>query len=292
MDINIYKDIEAEIKQYKKTNNDDLRNKIIKMIKVLEKQLDLMKFEVKYVESESEYDEYRKGDTFFKIEERKPPVSFNTQALTIPLLMHLFYNHKNQLTAIDTATNLMKELWDQLREGDYQKTKTGQTRFIVNTRFASHALRKFGLLRSDDKRFYKKWELSLYGVLIAASIYKDESYFEDHPFQQFPFWVVIRNFSEKLVEQNYYKKIISDLFSDEFKVHYFDLAERSFMKYIHLIDDVSKKCGRKDGSVDYKMLQNNLRVIDSDNEVAKLNEAIEYEVPKGLNIFVLGKGLR
>jgi len=288
MNLNIYKDIE----EYKQTKNANLRNKIIKMIKDVEKQLDLMKFEIQYVESESEYEEYRKGDTFFKIEERNPPVAFNTQALTIPLLIHLFCNHKNQLTAIDTATNLMKELWDQLRGGDYQKTKTGQTRFIVNTRFASHTLRKFGLLRSDDKRFYKKWELSLYGVLIAASIYKYDSYFEKHPFQQFPFWVIIRNFSDKLVEQNYYKKIISDLFSNEFKVHYFDLAERSFMKYIQLVDDVLKKCERKDSTVDYKMLKNNLRIIDSDNEVAKLNEAIEYEVPEGLKIFVLGKGLR
>ena len=64
------------------------------------------------------------------------------------------------------------------------------------------------------------------------------------------------------------------------------------MKYIQLVDDVLKKCERKDSTVDYKMLKNNLRIIDSDNEVAKLNEAIEYEVPEGLKIFVLGKGLR
>jgi len=262
------------------------------MIKDFEKQLDLMKFDIKYVESERKNKGYENEGTFFQLDERKPPVAFNTQALTIPLLMHLFYNHKNQLTAIDTATNLMKELWDQLRGGDYQKTKTGQTRFIVNTRFASHTLRKFGLLRSDDKRFYKKWELSLYGVLIAAAIYKDESCTQDRFFQEFQFWTIIRKYSDKLVEQNYYKKIISDLFSDGFKVHYFDLAERSFMKYIQLVDDVLKKSGRKDSTVDYKMLKNNLRVIDSDNEVAKLNEAIEYEAPEGLKIFVLAKDLR
>lgn len=54
MNINSFKIIDQGIEEYKQTKNADLRSKIIKMIKEVEQLLDLMKFEIQYVDSDDE----------------------------------------------------------------------------------------------------------------------------------------------------------------------------------------------------------------------------------------------
>jgi hypothetical protein len=93
--------------------------------------------------------------------------------LVIPLLLYLFENHKMKLPAYECSIGLMEASKVFLREGDFAKHKTGGIRFITNTRFASNELRKFGLLRSDKQCYHKIWELSLFGLAVAAGIYKD-----------------------------------------------------------------------------------------------------------------------
>ena len=69
----------------------------------------------------------------------------------------------------------MNENVNILHEGDFAKLMTGSQRFVTNTRFAADILRRYGLLRSDKKSFYKIWELSLFGLILASNIYKNLS---------------------------------------------------------------------------------------------------------------------
>ncbi len=55
---------------------------------------------------------------------------------------------------------------------DFQKTQTGVTRCVTNTRFASLSLRDAGLIKFTHKEAFKRWELSFLGIIVAVMLYE------------------------------------------------------------------------------------------------------------------------
>ena len=68
----------------------------------------------------------------------------------------------------DIIRMFIDKIWDQLSILDFKRTETGVIRCFTNTRFASHVLRDFGLLKFTRKEAYRTWVLSLSGLLTAS----------------------------------------------------------------------------------------------------------------------------
>lgn len=86
------------------------------------------------------------------------------------LLLFLLLNHKERYQVLDIIRYFVDQLGDQLAFIDFKKTKTGVTRCFTNTRFAAKVLREYGLLKFTRDEAFKTWELSMAGILVAASI--------------------------------------------------------------------------------------------------------------------------
>ena len=158
--------------EYKSTKDDNLLERIQRKLILLEYQTDLLRYDLGIIEDP----ELKYFDEEFKNYHSKF-AHYNAHSkyhIIIPLLMYLLQNHATKKSAYETSLNFMKTSRKYLREGDFAKLKTGSQRFITNTRFAADELRKYGLLRSDKKTFFKIWELSYFGLILACNIYADK----------------------------------------------------------------------------------------------------------------------
>jgi hypothetical protein len=172
MDINLVKQINEltlnAIKNNSSTNNIIVQSRLVE----LEYQINLIKFKLKIIDDPStKLIETENSDYALMFSHQN---AFSAQHLVIPLLMYLFNNHRKRKPAYETSVEFMRSSKDFLRPGDFHKTKTGSIRFITNARFAAEELRKYGLIRSDYKTYYKIWELSVFGIIVAGMIYRDE----------------------------------------------------------------------------------------------------------------------
>jgi len=92
------------------------------------------------------------------------------------LLQYLLIHHKESHQVYNIIENFIKQVWDELDNLDFKKTKTGVTRCFTNTRFAANTLRNYGLLKYTNKEAFKTWELSLPGFIVAARIFKEDDW--------------------------------------------------------------------------------------------------------------------
>lgn len=135
--------------------------------------------------------------------------------LPVPLLLFLFYNYKKQMPALTASAVLMDTVKDYLQPGDFQHLKSGGLRFITNTRFASDHLRSFGLLRTSGDEMYKYWQLTLFGTIIAAMIFRNNGFYFPDDFRSRKstfFKESILRYSSELVKGNNFEKIIDSIF--------------------------------------------------------------------------------
>ncbi len=140
-------------------------------------------------------------------------------ALPIPLLLFLFYNHNKNMTALTSSAVFMDTVKSYLQQGDFQHLKSGSIRFITNTRFASNHLRRYGLLRTSEKEKYKYWQLTLFGTLIAAMILEDEKFTFPEKFithkDPFFFNQTLYTYTDELLRENGFNKLVKRIFIDE-----------------------------------------------------------------------------
>lgn len=83
-----------------------------------------------------------------------------------PLLKYLLFINKG-INIIATIESLAERIKGQLHLTDFQRTRTGVTRCFTNIRFASTTLRQYGLIRDDYDHAYKKWDITLLGLLVV-----------------------------------------------------------------------------------------------------------------------------
>lgn len=171
MDVSLLEEINKLVLDYKNDENELLLKEIQKKLMLLEFQTVILKQKLGLVE-DPELKFYAKEirDYQYRLSHYN---ALNKYHLIIPLIMHLLKNHDTDKPAYETSLDFMRAIKEYLREGDYAKLKTGSQRFITNTRFAADILRKYGLLRSDRRTFFKVWELSPYGLVVACNLYVD-----------------------------------------------------------------------------------------------------------------------
>ena len=171
--------IEKNCNTYQKSGTDNINSKI----DFLERALELLRTNNKYLENNLVFEEFISGSISlennilnYTSPKRIGYVGSGTRPIRFQpkLLMFLLINHKRTYQIYDIIDKFIKEIWDQLSLLDFKKTKTGVTRCFTNTRFAANTLRNYGLLKFTKKEAYKTWTLSLYGFLVASKIIQDD----------------------------------------------------------------------------------------------------------------------
>jgi len=164
---------------HQKSGTDNINTKI----DFLERALELVRIQNKYLENNLDFEEFIFGSISHKDNilnytspKRIGYVGSGTRPICLQpkLLLFLLINHQKAYKVYDIIDNFIKDIWDQLSLLDFKKTKTGVTRCFTNTRFAANTLRDYGLLKSTKKEAYKTWTLSLYGFLVASKILQDD----------------------------------------------------------------------------------------------------------------------
>lgn len=192
-------------------------------IDILERALEILRVEKRYIENNLSMEEFIQGQIAFDGARIKyvtaggiKSVGSGTKpiALQPKLLLYLLYRHNRSYENVyNIIDNFIKLIWDNLNIIDFKKTKTGVFRCFTNTRFAAHTLRDYGLLLYTNKEAYKTWSLSLPGILVASKIMEvpnwevppviqNEYHFDLHP--------DIRNaFEELKTYDKYVQRLIS-----------------------------------------------------------------------------------
>jgi hypothetical protein len=101
---------------------------------------------------------------------RTPPIA--PLRLQAPLLIFLLLHHQARFQVLEIITLFIGEIRNSLTFPDFKKTQTGVTRCFTNTRFAATRLRDCGLLKFTRREAFKTWELSFFGLIVAAHLYR------------------------------------------------------------------------------------------------------------------------
>jgi len=207
------------------------------------------------------------------------------------LLLYLFVNHGNANSALETSLKFMNKSIEYLRAGDFAKTKTGVQRFITNTRFAALELRKYGFLRSDKKHFYKYWELSLFGIIVAGKIYSGyKSDLANSYFNNFAWYKaqestnkILRYYVGNCQRQEQFRHLIKYLFEDEVVADQYKLYNKNFFEFANKIlsalnDNFNNKFDSYDDFVTY------LNNFNMDKEATSLADSIRLRKDIEINM--------
>ena len=289
MDSQLISQINELASDYHTSKDAKLLKELEYLLKLLEYQSWRLKYDLKLIEHPGLFrkrDEIRIFDDMFS-----PRKAYSKYHLIIPLLIHLFTNYKLGKSALETSLHFMEKSKVYLRPGDFAKTKTGAQRFITNTRFASLELRKLGLLRSDKKRFYKYWELSLFGVLVAGMMFNE---IEANELKMFKFrydkndakdstYRVIHKYLLYAQNPDHVKNLFNQILGDEIVGEYLNLYDRKFLKFSGLILDVLKE-GYKEKAKSTKQLNDFLDEINADEEISKLADSIVLKKQIDINL--------
>ena len=292
MDLNaqIIDRINSLKREYLESAESLLLNEIQVLLKILEFQSLELKYELRLIsspESESRVAILQKYKERFSHRN-----AYSKYQLILPLMSFLFINHRSHKSVYETSLCFMEKSRMHLREGDFAKTKTGVQRFLTNTKFAALELRKFGLLRSDSRHYFKKWELSLFGVLIAGKIYYDYKdnlsklfLMHDHNNEGFylKFLDLLMRYLEELQDRKKYCCFLRQIFEDEVVCSYFALNDQKFSEFFNLICvAISKGYNPKEQATrDFVSFLNR---INADKEISRLAEAIVLKKDTDVNM--------
>ena len=146
----------------------------------LERILDILRIEHKYLENELPLENFLQGTVRidenglqFLAPDRIRYAGSGTAPIRLQpklLLFLLFRHNRGYYQVYDIIDSFIKTIWDSLERLDFKRTKTGVTRCFTNTRFAANTLRKYGLLKFTQEEAFKTWALSLPGILVATKV--------------------------------------------------------------------------------------------------------------------------
>lgn len=266
------------IAEYESTKDRTILTRIEYLLKLNEYHTWELKHHLKIIEYPNKFSRDEKIKEYKQIFDCSN--AYSKYHLMLPLLMHLLLNYNNQQAALETSLSLMNESKDYLKAGDFAKTDTGVQRFITNTRFASLELRNMGLLRSDSKHFYKNWQLSLYGILVAGyiyinlqndikiDIYKEYTWYKAKESAQ----LLIINTIQNITSENL-QKLFTYLFDEKIVADYLGLYSDTFLEFVkRLIAALNKS--NKNNSKEKEELVAFLQSFHKDAEYTKLANAI------------------
>lgn len=280
MDIELVKqinDLTLDVLRNKNTSDSQIiQRKLIR----LENQINLLRFKLKIIEdpelrlADEEFSDYN-----FITSHHNALTKYH---LAIPLLLYLLQNHKKKESAYLTSIGFMNESINFLKEGDFANLMTGSQRFITNTRFAADILRRYGLLRSDKKSFYKIWELSLFGLILASNVYKNLSKnispeildSNDRHSVEWKTFKILEKYSITSNSLEKFWKIVEYVKEEKEVLHFDNSIKEYFDKYILLFDEVMNKgsLSRKNNST--KDFLNLISSINSDNSISLLVDSL------------------
>ena len=289
MDAELVNKINENVTNYLKEKDGDSLIGIDEQLHLLQFQIQKLRYKLRIIE-----DNNRSSKTKEMLEFEKSfshTNAFSAQHLVLPLLMYLFNNHRSRKPAYESSVGFMHASKESLRPGDFHKSKTGALRFITNTRFASEELRKIGLIRSDGKTFYKVWELSFFGVIVAGLIYRDglQSIVDsalkidtDKSIAKFNRDVLTMYLSkaeniESIIELFEFVNEEQELFLELIKSN-----KDKFFEYQKNILQYYKE--RKTGDSKNKVLFDFLHMSNKDKELSKLADAIKIRKQIELNL--------
>jgi len=280
MDTKLVEEINQLVLDYHESNNPRLLDEIQIRLKHLEYQSWLLKYKLKIIENPNSREIQERFSRYEKLFGHYN--AYTKYHLIIPLMLYLLVHHKENKPALGTSLSFMNDCKEFLKEGDFAKTKTGVQRFITNTRFASLELRRFGLLRSDDKHYYHTWELSLFGILIAGSIYFDYRYLmRDYLFKEVThkdkayqfFLEVLNKYTKQLYERDKIRKILESILDDSVISEFLGLYEKRFLEFAKKIELVTNNGFKPAGGYTRELI-NMLNSINADREITKLADSI------------------
>ena len=267
--------------EYLSSNSKDVSilDEIEYLLKLNEYQSWKLKYDLRLIEHPNKFRRQEQIKTYENMFSSKN--AYSKYHLILPLFIFLFTQHKNAKSALETSLDFMHESKGFLKHGDFAKTKTGAQRFITNTRFASLELRNYGLLRSDSKHFYKYWELSLFGILVAGQIYIELEKNQLHIFKNIFNWYEAKDSTQKILQQytartqdpEQMKNLFTYLFDEKVITDYYDLYNEKFISFCKYIFKVLKE-GYKVNRNSTKDLVSFLNIINSDPEISKLADSI------------------
>lgn len=268
------------VKRQKSNANPQTLHEIQVLLKTLEYQSWILKYNLRMIENPEEDLKISELNNYVKLFSYRN--AFSKNDLIVPLMLHLFTNNQKNRSALESSLELMKSSKQFLREGDFAKTKTGVQRFITNTRFASFTLRNFGLLRSDEKHFFHNWKLSLFGILIAGSIYHDHQfkivdYFLGDEYAKKDRYLIFRGLLsyhlDILQNENRFNLIMQSIFDDEIVSNYMGIYEREFLQFAKTVRLVLEN-GYNAKNDSTRKLISLLNGINSDREISRLADSI------------------
>ena len=162
-------------------NKDHLQTKI----DVLERALEILRFELKHRENKLPLDRFIQGELFvdggalhYAFAEKLENLGSGTAPIRLQpnLLMFLMLYHRHAYSVYDIIGNFVERIRPDLGILDFKKTKTGVTRCFTNTRFAANVLRDYGFLKFTQREAYKTWVLSLPGFLVASKVFEEKTW--------------------------------------------------------------------------------------------------------------------
>lgn len=292
MDLELVKKINEKVVLYLNKREESTLIEVDEQLQILQFQIQYLRYKLRIIDGNSRSS---KTTELLEFEHRFSHTNaFSAQQLVLPLLMYLFNNHRSRKPAYETSVGFMKVSIESLRPGDFHKSKTGALRFITNTRFASEELRKIGLIRSDNKTFYKVWELSFFGVMVAGLIYKDGlqsivssaiNIDNDKSIGDFNRDVLKKYLSkadniESIIELLEYVNEERELFLELLKSN-----QDKFYEYQKNILQYYKE--RKTGDSKNKVLIDFVNTSNEDKELSKLADAIKIRKEIELNLQVV-----
>ena len=260
----------GETNDFKKRKS--IKKESIKLYFEVEEELAKIKYDLRLIDIRNYKDEEKEQLKLFPdffadlldIPDQPYLPQVKQNALPIPLLLFLFYNHNKNMTALTSSAVLMDTVKQYLQQGDFQHLKSGSIRFITNTRFASDHLRRYGLLRTSEKEKYKYWQLTLFGTLIAAMIFEDEKFVFPEKFithkNPFFFNQTLYTYTDKLLREDGFDKIVKQIFKDEVVRDIYSVKHK-FVEFLAELLHIIKKT-KKDQKEFFQKYEDFLRQID------------------------------
>jgi hypothetical protein len=241
---------------YGKTDDSKKRKSIkkesVKLYFEVEEELAKIKYDLRLIDIRNYKDEEKEQLKLFPdffadlldIPDQQFLAHVKQNALPIPLLLFLFYNHNKNMTALTSSAVLMDTVKPYLHEGDFQHLKSGSIRFITNTRFASDHLRRYGLLRTSEKEKYKYWQLTLFGTIIAAMIFEDDKFEfpENNIYQTNQYFLsnTLYKYTNLLLKNNGFEQLLKRIFADEIVNEIYSL-KHDFISFLAELLHIIKK---------------------------------------------------
>ncbi|QQL45336.1 hypothetical protein [Sulfuriroseicoccus oceanibius] len=98
--------------------------------------------------------------------------------LAFPLLKFIFKNRDKRWSVHSMTRAFIRENHERWTPFDLARTSTGAVRLETNIKMAAHHLRRYGLLLFTKDEAFKRWRLSVLGIVVADRIPDEIMWFD------------------------------------------------------------------------------------------------------------------